>query len=203
MKVVQELQQYTWTSPQSNLRRARRAVQHYRWCCSGGFAFVLLHVFTWISLQPPTSIFNLNTPKEREFDTEFNGVPCVRKYYQFFTHESIINQYVSASVCRHCKVLDENFAKRRKPRQKQPLSLEARGLPSNTWMPGPMHPTHHAKRQLDRCTQFHTTTQQSLHWLQWDAANSPPNCPFTTIEGPPTKLLIFYFLLMNQLMTSL
>jgi len=23
-----------------------------------------------------------------------------------------------------------------------------------------------------------------------------------TIEGPPTKLLIFYFLLMNQLMTS-
>jgi len=25
---------------------------------------------------------------------------------------------------------------------------------------------------------FHTTTQQSPHWLQWDAANSPPNCPF-------------------------
>jgi len=44
----------------------------------------------------------------------------------------------------------------------------------NAWA----HPTHHAIRQLDRCTQFHTTTQQSPHWLQWDTANSPPNCPF-------------------------
>jgi len=24
----------------------------------------------------------------REFDTEFNGIPCVRKYCQLFTHES-------------------------------------------------------------------------------------------------------------------
>jgi len=44
----------------------------------------------------------------------------------------------------------------------------------NAWA----YPTHHAKRQFDRCTQFHTTTQQSPHWLQWDAANSPRNCPF-------------------------
>jgi len=40
------------------------------------------------------------------------------------------------------------------------------------------HPTHHAKRQLDCYTHFHTTTQQSPHWLQWYAANSSPNCPF-------------------------
>jgi len=40
----------------------------------------------------------------------------------------------------------------------------------NAWA----HPTHYAKRQLDRCTHFHTMTQQIPHWLQWDAANSPP-----------------------------
>jgi len=45
----------------------------------------------------------------------------------------------------------------------------------NAWA----HSTHHAKRQLDRCTHFHTTTQESPHWLQWDAANSPPNCPLS------------------------
>jgi len=27
--------------------------------------------------------------------------------------------------------------------------------------------TQHAKRQLDRCTHFRTTTQQRLLWLQW------------------------------------
>jgi len=35
------------------LKYGCRAVQHYRWCCSGGAVFVLLHFFTWISLQPP------------------------------------------------------------------------------------------------------------------------------------------------------
>ena len=44
----------------------------------------------------------------------------------------------------------------------------------NAWA----HPTPHAKRQLDRSSHFHTTMQQNSHWLQWDAANSPTNCPF-------------------------
>ena len=39
-------------------------------------------------------------------------------------------------ICRHCKVLDKNFAKSQKPCRKQPLPLESHGLPSNTWMPG-------------------------------------------------------------------
>ena len=46
-------------------------------------------------------------------------------------------------------------------------------------------PTHHTKRQLDRCTHFHTTTQQSPHWLQWDAAKSLPNCP--SLQRPLPK----------------
>ena len=57
-------------------------------------------------------------------DTEFNDIQCVREYCQFFTHELIIDQYVSVSVCRHCKVglLDENAEQCQKPRQKQPLN---------------------------------------------------------------------------------
>ena len=72
----------------------------------------------------PIWILNLTISWEREFDTEFNGIPCIRKYCQFFTHESIIDHYVSVSVCRHCKVLDENAEQCQKPRQKQPLPLE-------------------------------------------------------------------------------
>jgi len=37
----------------------------------------------------------------------------------------------------HCKLYGQIFKKCRKPCQKQPLPLEAHGLPSNTWMPGP------------------------------------------------------------------
>ena len=47
------------------------------------------------------------------------------------------------------------------------------------------HPTHHAKQQLDRYTHFHTTTQQIPHWLQWDAANSPPKLPLPLRRSPP------------------
>ena len=82
-----------------------------------------------------TSILNLTTSKEREFDIKFNGIPCVQKYCQFFTRESIIDQYVSVSICRHCKVLDENAEQCWKPCQKQPFPLESRGLPSNTLSP--------------------------------------------------------------------
>jgi len=59
-----------------------------------------------------------------------------------FTHESII----SVSVCRHCKVLDENAERCQKPRQKQPLPLEACGRPSNTWIPW-AHPTRQSPPQ--------------------------------------------------------
>ena len=51
----------------------------------------------------------------------------------------------------------------------------------NAWA----HPTRHATRQLDRSTHFHTTTQESPHWLQWDAANSPPKLPLPLRRSPP------------------
>jgi len=43
--------------------------------------------------------------------------------------------------------------------QNSPLPLEARRPPSNMNVWG--DPTHHLKRQLDRCTHFRTTMQQS------------------------------------------
>ena len=44
----------------------------------------------------PTSILNLTTSQEREFDAEFNGIPGVRKYCQLFTHES--NAFLSVII---------------------------------------------------------------------------------------------------------
>jgi len=46
------------------------------------------------------------------------------------------------------------------------------------------HPSHHAKRKLDRCTHFHTMMQQSPHWLQWDA-QIHPKLPLPLWWSPP------------------
>jgi len=49
---------------------------------------------------------------------------------------------------------------------------------------GPPHsPRHTTARSL--YTHFHTTTQQGPHWLQWDAANSPPKLPLPFRRSPP------------------
>ena len=70
-----------------------------------------------------------------------------------------------------------DFEKCRKPCQKQPLPLEARGLPYNTWMPGPTPLTTPHDSSIAICT-FTQWRNKNPHWLQWDAANSLPNCPF-------------------------
>jgi len=68
-----------------------------------------------------------------------------------------------------------------KNRAKMPTNARNSPFPWGTWT----YLTHeclsppHSPWQLDRCTHFHTTTQQSPHWLQWNAANSPPpSCLF-------------------------
>jgi len=40
------------------------------------------------------------------------------------------------------------------------------------------------KRQLHRCTQFHTTIHQTSHWLQWNAA-TPQKLPLPLRQSPP------------------
>jgi len=46
-------------------------------------------------------------------------------------------------------------------------------------------PTHHPKRQLDRFTHFHTTTQQSPNWLQWDVPHLSPKVLLPLQRSPP------------------
>jgi len=69
--------------------------------------------------------------------TEFNHTFCVGKYCQLFTHKSIVDQYYEQYAISPFKSMEPKFRKMPEPCQKQPLPLEARGLPSNTWMPGP------------------------------------------------------------------
>ena len=38
--------------------------------------------------------------------------------------------------------------------------------------------TRPPQSNLGRACCFHTTMQQSPHWLQWDAPHLPQNCPF-------------------------
>jgi len=136
-----------------------------------------------------------------EIDAEFNGIPYVRKCCLFFTHESIIDQYVSVYVCCHCKVLDENAKRCHKPHQTQPLPLEACGLPSNTWMPGSTPLTTPNDSSIVVCTstqlrrnkfpigyngtpQIHSQTAPSLR-RSASKSNTPiPSpTPLTTLNG--------------------
>ena len=140
---------------------------------SGRVAFVLIRICTWISRQPPLRSWTWLHHKKREFDTEFIGIPCIRKYCQLFTHESnaflSVIRRIETNACRDAKNAT-NHARNRPSPWGTWTSIQH----MNAWA----HPTHHAKRQLDRCTHFYTTTQQSPHWLQWDAANSSPKCSF-------------------------
>jgi len=76
-----------------------------------------------------------------------------------------------------------NAEKCQKPCQKQPLPLEARGPHLIRQCLDPPHsPCQTTARSF---THFRTTTQQSPHWLQQDAPNSPQNCPFPFDDHHP------------------
>jgi len=49
------------------------------------------------------------------------------------------------------------------------------------------------ERQLHRFTHVRTTTQQSPHWLQWDAPNSPPKLPFPFNDNHPCDMGVSHF----------
>jgi len=102
-----------------------------QFCCGYATAAilpVLCYVFVHKFLFNPHFDLEPDYIIESQFDTEFNDVIYVGKYYQLFTHESIIDQYVLSLLKR----IGQNAEKCQKPCQKQPLPLEARGLPSNT-----------------------------------------------------------------------
>jgi len=85
---------------------------------------------TWISRQPPLRSWTWLYHKKGNLTQ--NSMVC-RAYGNtaYFSHASM---YPYGAIVRYWTKM---FSKRRKPCQKQPLPLEARGLPSNTWMPGP------------------------------------------------------------------
>jgi len=92
-------------------------------------------------------------------------------------YRSYMDTRISVSVYRHCKVLDENAEQCLKPCQKQPLPLEACGLPSNTCMPGPTPLT----MPNDSSIALRTSTQQRNKVpIGYDGTPQihPPNCPF-------------------------
>jgi len=58
------------------------------------FCYIFSHKFLFnphFDLEPDYII-------KREFDTELNSIPCIWKYCQFFTHESIIDQYAISAL---------------------------------------------------------------------------------------------------------
>jgi len=88
------------------------------------------------------------------------------KYCQLFTHE--LNAFLSVmSPIETMHTQMPNNARNHARNSPFPLRHVDFHLTHECLSPH----THHAKRQLDRSTHFHTMTQQSSHWLQWDAAN--------------------------------
>jgi len=67
---------------------------------------------------------------------------------------------------------------------RNPLPLAARWSPSNTTMPGPTALTTPNNSSIGSCIS-HTTMQQSPHWWQWDAPNSPSKLPLPLQRSPP------------------
>jgi len=153
-------------------------------CCCCGSGHVSFDVLRFVHKFPFNPHFNIELDYiiRGQSYTEFSNIFRVGKYCQLFTHESIIHQYVSVSVCCLYKVLDENAKNARNHARNSPFPL--RHVDFHLTHECLAHPTYHAKRQLDRCTHFHTTTQQSPLWLQWDAANSPPKLPLRLRRSP-------------------
>ena len=85
-----------------------------------------------IFCKPP---FDLEPDKSSESQQNniSNNILSIRKYCQFFTHDLntfLGKQYVILPI-------QTNWDANAEKSQKEPLLLQARGLPSNTSMPGP------------------------------------------------------------------
>jgi len=151
------------------------------WCGNGHFPCVKCYIFVHFP-STPNSNLNLTISLESQWNIDSNYILSVRKYCQLFTHESntfLDEQYVIPPLQTNGAQMPKNT---RNDARNSPF-------PCSTWTLihqclGWAHPTHRPKRQLDRCTHFRTTTQQSPHWLQWDAPNSPPKLPIPLRRSP-------------------
>ena len=140
---------------------------------SGRVTFGLIRFCTWILHQPPlrpwTWLYhkkgNLTQNSRYTVRTEILStfhirVECISQHHVAYWNSG----YADAEECQ-------------KPCQKQPLPLEARGLPSNTWMPGPTPLTVPNDSSIDICTFTQWRNKVPIGYNGTPQIH-PPNCPF-------------------------
>jgi len=133
---------------------------------------LVIRFCTWISLQPPLWSWTTWLYHKKGNLTQNSTVYCAYGNTVNFSHMS--RMHFSASL-RLLKPMHAQMPKNATNHARNRPFPEARGLPSNTRMLGPTPLTTPNDSSIALRT---STTQQSPHWLQWDATNSPPNCPF-------------------------
>jgi len=144
-------------------------------CCGYGnrhVACVVLRFCTWICLQRPLRSW-IWLYRKKANSTQISTICSVLGNIVNFSHTS--RTHFSRHVA-HWKELGANAEKCQKPCQKQRLPL-ARGLPSNTRMPGPTPLT----MPNDSSVAVHTSTQQCNKLpIRYNGMPQihPPNCPF-------------------------
>ena len=125
-------------------------------------------------------------PIDLKLDCIF-GKPMKRRFQRYLVHTEITSTFTYESNTFLCEkssfCLFKPMGRKCRKIPKQPLSL--RHVNPHLINECLGDPTHHAKRQLNRFTHFCTTTQQSPHWLQWDALNSSQNCSFPFNDHHP------------------
>jgi len=102
---------------------------------AAAMAIAMLHVLCYVFVHK--FLFNAHFDFEPDYivskPIRHRFQLCFGKYCQLFTHES--NTFLTSF--RPLKRIGRKCRKCQKPCQKQPVPLDARGLPSNTRMPGP------------------------------------------------------------------
>ena len=139
-----------------------------------GVLWLLWYIF------PHEFLFNLHFDLEPDYIIRKGMQHRIQRYTvrteilsTFHTRVECISQRhwpIETNACRDAK-------KCHKPCQKQTLPLEARGLPSNTWMPGPIPLT----TPNDSSIALRTSTQRCNKVpIGYNATPQihPPNCPF-------------------------
>jgi len=145
---------------------------------SGGVARLFCYIFAHEFLC--NLHFNLEPDKKGNM-TQNSTVYLCMEILPIFWHTS---RSSISTPCRHWNRCIWNCKICRKPCQKQPLPLEARGLPSNTWVPGPTPLTtpNDSSISLRNSTQrrnkvpinYNGTPQIHPHKLPLPLRRSPP-----------------------------
>jgi len=126
--------------------------------------------------------FRANSNIDRELYCIF-GKTMKRRFQRYLVRTEILSTFhvwiecISVRKIRHYAHSNQWWRKCRKIPETAPSLGEREPDPVQYAHPS-TDPTHHAKRQLDWFTHYHTTMQQSPLRLQWDAQLHLQNCLF-------------------------